>query len=519
MPESCANRATPGKSTAAKAVQEPHSTVVHRALPTWTDFFSRPVEGSPTVRARMSVIRHLLWKVYREAGQLADSAEKILNHQRDELAPKNLEEMESAIARLRQVRATGTKEEIQAEMRRLETSANQWLNAYPNASIRDNVEGFVTMAILLFAFRQFFFQPMVIPTGSAQPTFNGITSEDLRFTGQQVPNVLVRAAEWALFGYHYVEVIATEDGEFAGVEGPAPGSAIQNLLGRKFLVRVGNREYPVSTSMSEGRQDFPRHMSLVNEYGTFPQRRFKAGEPIIRCRIKSGDRLFVDRVTYNFRRPQRGETVVFKSLKHPGMTANTHYIKRLIALGGETVTIGDDRHVTINGRRIESTDSGFEKVYSFDTSLHPASSRYSGHVNGIGFAEGYWFSPHEVEYELMRSADPSAKAGLAQIASEKAAIWRGFTNATMIPSAGPLREQFLRNKAQLDSMSRSTPNFPDAANGLTVPAGQVLCFGDNTMNSSDSRMWPLPYFPEERIVGCSGWVFWPLSTRWGWSQH
>jgi hypothetical protein len=29
MPESCANRATLGKSTAAKAVQEPHSTDVH----------------------------------------------------------------------------------------------------------------------------------------------------------------------------------------------------------------------------------------------------------------------------------------------------------------------------------------------------------------------------------------------------------------------------------------------------------------------------------------------------------
>ena len=29
----------------------------------------------------MSVLRHFLWKVYREAGQLADSAEKIPNPQ------------------------------------------------------------------------------------------------------------------------------------------------------------------------------------------------------------------------------------------------------------------------------------------------------------------------------------------------------------------------------------------------------------------------------------------------------
>lgn len=468
----------------------------------------------------MSVIRHLLWKVYREAGQLAESAQKILDHQRDQLPAKNVDEMAAAITRLQEVRRTGNKDEIRAEMRRLEESANQWLRAYPNASVRDNLEGFFTMALLLFAFRQFFFQPMVIPTGSAQPTFNGITSEDMRFTGEKVPNPAVRALEWALFGYHYVEVIATEDGELSlGVEGPAPASALANLLGKKFLIRVGNRDYPVSSSMSEGRLDFLRHMSLVNEYGTPPQRRFKAGEPIIRCRMKSGDRLFVDRITYNFRRPQRGETVVFKSLKHPGMTPNTHYIKRLIATGGETVKIGDDRHVSINGRRLEATDKGFEKVYSFDPALHPASSRYSGHVNGTGFAEGQWFSSHESEYELQRSQDPASKTLLARIAEEKTQIWRGFTNAALVPKTEPMREQFLRSKGLLDNASRSTPNFPDASTEFTVRPGHVLCFGDNTMNSSDSRMWGVADFPEERIVGCSGWVFWPLSTRWGWSQH
>jgi signal peptidase I len=466
----------------------------------------------------MSVIRHFLWKAYRDAGHLADSAQKILDHQRDQLAEKNIAEMTAAIARLQQVRKTGSKEEIRAEMKRLEESANQWLKAYPNASVRDNLEGFLTMAVLLFAFRQFFFQPMVIPTGSAQPTFNGITSEDLRFTGEKVPNFAVQTLEWALFGYHYVEVIATEDGEFGGVEGPEPASALRNLVGRHFVVRVGTRDYSVSTSMSEGRQDFVRHMSLVNEYGTLSKRRFKAGEPIIRCRVKSGDRLFVDRLTYNFRRPSRGETVVFKSLKHPGMTPNTHYIKRLIATGGEKVRIGDDRHVYINDRRMETADRGFDRVYSFDPSKHPASSHYSGHVNGTGFAEGHWFSSHEAEYELEHSGDPAAKSSLAQIAVEKAAIWRGFTNATLIPTGEPLREQFLRSKGQLDNVSRSTPNFADTTSEFTVRPGHVLCFGDNTMNSSDSRMWGVPDFPEERIVGCSGWVFWPLSIRWGWSQ-
>lgn len=467
----------------------------------------------------MSPIRYLFWKVYREAGHLADQAAKILNHQRDQLSEKNIAETEAAIARLRDARKTGSKDDIRAAMKALEDTANAQLLPYPNAGIRENLEGFLTMALLLFTFRQFFFQPMVIPTGSAQPTFNGITAEDLRFTKEPLPNPVMQKLEWALFGYHYYELIATEEGELRGVQPSRGGSGLLGVLKKDFDLQVGNTVYRVSTSMSDTPHDFMRHMCLVNEYGmTMPQRYFKAGEPIIRCRVKSGDRLFVDRLTYNFRRPSRGETVVFKSLKHPGMTPNTHYIKRLIATGGERVRIGNDRHVYINGTALDSKTPGFEHVYSFDPARHPMSSVYSGHVNGNGFAEGLWFSTSDVEYELSRSSDPEAKAKLATVRADKEAIWRGFTNAVQVPKEEPLRNMFVQQKARLDAFTRSTGNFPDSETEFTVRPDHVLCFGDNTMNSSDSRMWGVPDFPEERIVGRSGWVFWPLSSRWGWSQ-
>jgi hypothetical protein len=116
----------------------------------------------------------------------------------------------------------------------------------------------------------------------------------------------------------------------------------------------------------------------------------------------------------------------------------------------------------------------------------------------------------------MRSADPDKAAKLAAISAEKGAIWRGYTNAAFAPKDEPLARRFLQNKAFLDARASATPNFPDAATEFTVRPGHVLCFGDNTMNSSDSRMWGVADFPEDRIVGCSGWVFWPLSPRWGW---
>jgi signal peptidase I len=467
----------------------------------------------------MSPFRYVFWRSYREAGHLAEQARKILDHQRDLLAPARIAELEEAIAHLESVRTTGSRDDIAAAMTRVEATAQTSLLAYPHASLRENVEGLLTMGIVLFAFRQFFFQPMAIPTGSAQPTFNGITCEDLRYNGGSVPNLAVQAVEWALFGYHYYEVIADEDGEFGGV-GPSNGSGgLTGALRKNFDLQVGKVTYTVGTSMSEGPYDFMRHMGLANDYGTLPQRYFKKGEPIIRCRVKSGDRLMVDRITYNFRTPRRGDTVVFKSMQHPGMTPNTHYIKRLVGLGGESVRIGDDRHLVVNGKRLDATTPGFEGVYGFDAAQHPASSRYSGHVNGLGFAEGSWFSTHEAEYELLHSPDASAQQQLKAIAEEKAKAWQAFTNPAAAAPDGTVNGRIAQQRSRLESMTLSTPNFRDSKAEVAVRPGHVLCFGDNTMNSSDSRMWPVPDFPQERIVGKSGWVFWPLSRRWGWSQH
>ena len=464
----------------------------------------------------MSPFRYAFWSIYREAGHLCEQARKILDHQRDLLKPERISELEQAITHLEATRSTGSREEIAAAMTRVEATAQTSLMAYPNASLRENVEGLLTMGIVLFAFRQFFFQPMAIPTGSAQPTFNGITCEDLRYNGGSVPNPAVQAVEWALFGYHYHEVIAQQDGELGGVSPSTSSSGLLGAFRKTFDLEVGPVTYTVATSMSESSSDFLRHMGLANDHGTFPQRTFKKGEPIIRCRVKSGDRLMVDRITYNFRTPRRGDTVVFKSMQHPGMTANTHYIKRLVGLGGETVRIGNDRHVVIDGRRLDASTPGFERVYSFEPSKHPASSVYSGHVNGLGYAEGSWFSTHEAEYELLHSTDATARKQLEAIADEKVKIWNSFTNA--IPSGGE-GGRWAKQRSLLEAATRSTQNFPDAKSEVRVRPGHVLCLGDNTMNSSDSRMWPVPDFPQERIVGKSGWVFWPLSRRWGWSQH
>ncbi|MFT6863958.1 MAG: signal peptidase I, partial [Akkermansiaceae bacterium] len=74
---------------------------------------------------------------------------------------------------------------------------------------------------------------------------------------------------------------------------------------------------------------------------------FKKGDPIFQGYLTSGDLVLVDKVSYHFRQPKRGESFVFDTRDIPtngpqnlsSQQAGTHYIKRLAAVPGDDVQI------------------------------------------------------------------------------------------------------------------------------------------------------------------------------------
>lgn len=69
----------------------------------------------------------------------------------------------------------------------------------------------------------------------------------------------------------------------------------------------------------------------------------------MRSTLVEGDRIFVDKITYRFRPPTRGEIIVFKYPLEP----KKDFVKRLIAFGGEEVEIRDGV-IVINGKQLEA---------------------------------------------------------------------------------------------------------------------------------------------------------------------
>ncbi|HAW01553.1 MAG TPA: hypothetical protein DCX10_07440, partial [Verrucomicrobiales bacterium] len=153
-------------------------------------------------------IRWLTSKKVRTAVQMRHHVWKYVNAQRDLMQPKAIESLESSIQGVTD--AINRKEgalNLEDSLESLEKSANQWLKPYPNAGLRENIEVFLVAAAVVLAFRSFFFQPMAIPSGSAQPTFFGITEENLRYKPDaEIPSGLKKIYFSWIKGEKYYQV-------------------------------------------------------------------------------------------------------------------------------------------------------------------------------------------------------------------------------------------------------------------------------------------------------------------------
>ena len=394
------------------------------------------------------ILRWFLSKKVRQAVDMCRQVRKLISAQRDLLSPEEIQEISKAARELSNAVAAGDRlEGIETRMKNLEKVANANLKPYPSASLRENIEVFLVTGAVVLALRTFFFQPMAIPSGSAQPTLWGITSEN--FLGRpdvKFPTGLKRLFQSCWSGIHYYDEAAQEGGELRIGE-------IERVLRfiRKQTLWVGNKPYTFWFPVDD----------LKQRAGLFDGQMIRKGEEFIKLKVISGDHLFVNRLIYNFRQPRRGQIIVFYSDHIPGLIEETHYIKRLIARGGEHLSFGNDRHVYINGERLDASNPGFENVYSFDPKQPPERDRYSGHVNNF----------------------ISRRSGGGDLALL----------------------------------------FPDEKAEFVVRANHCLAFGDNTMNSKDGRDWG--DFPQEFVMGKASFVFWPVGdrdhapSRFGWGYR
>jgi signal peptidase I len=378
-----------------------------------------------------------LSRQFRHALEMRKHIWKIRSFQKDELTPQALRAIDDGIRAFDDLlRSRPSSAALTAGIREFETCANRWLRPYANASIRENVEVFLVAIGVAMAIRTFFLQPFKIPTGSMQPTLYGVHFEDLRANPKaEAPGLLGKVASAVFRGEFFHEIVAEDDGRILRVE-PRRSIAFINfqdvVLEYRSASGAREKKHRVWFSPVDGHGGDLRGFvgGVVGQTGLYQPlpvgERFKKGDFILRLRDSAGDHLFVDRVSYNFRSPKRGEIIVFETRGIQGLAQDQFYIKRLVGLGGETLRLGDDRHLTIDGKRLDASAPHFEKVYGFQGP--PAESEYSGHVNAA------------VAVSLNRGANIA-------------------------------------------------PLFRTERMEYQIPPGRYMVMGDNTLNSLDSRAW------------------------------
>src|SRR5881296_1431755 len=161
------------------------------------------------------ILRWFLSRKVRQAVDMRRQVRKLVGAQRDLLSPEEIQEISKAARELSNAIAAGERlEGLEKRMKNLEKVANENLKPYPSASLRENIEVFLVTGAVVLALRTFFFQPMAIPSGSAQPTLWGITSENLRGKPDaKMPQGLDRLIQTCWAGTHYFHKVAGNSGE------------------------------------------------------------------------------------------------------------------------------------------------------------------------------------------------------------------------------------------------------------------------------------------------------------------
>jgi signal peptidase I len=398
------------------------------------------------------------WK--SEALHLAKGARKFVNYKRDLLKENLVAEIESRRNDLLAAVKSGDKTKAAEASKMLNAACENSLPLEkPLGWFEENVEVMFVAIVIALGLRAYYLQPFRIPTGSMQPTLNGIIGKPL--PQAEWPSLPQRWMEKILRGRSYVRVVNDQD-RFLAVT-PQNRVDIRDVQFMHFFSRSELHftdspplRLPAPTNpctqigLAEAIQTASRNGGLLPK-----------GTVLCEGTVDSGDLVLVDKFSYHFRKPERGEVFVFDTLGIRGIhersgeqAAGSHYIKRLCGVPGDTLQI-QSPNLLIDGRIAK--EPGIQRV-----------------IHGEGD-----FAINPNGYAL---ADSRELLGRSQTIS-----------------------QYLASPDDKLSL---------AGNNARPGMREYAALGDNTGNSLDSRYWgPVREF---NLVGPALFSLWPVTTgHWG----
>lgn len=374
----------------------------------------------------MFFIKSKLDKATAKATELLHLGQKVYDYRYDILPPSDVDELKGSMEHLREILNSKEKtvESIDKGMVRLDKIAKRCGgDIYPVRFLPDNIELILVATILALGIRTFFFQPFTIPTNSMYPSYYGMTPKV--YTEETAePGFMERVFRTIVLGSKHFKVSTKAGGELT-IPLFAKGNDLSVLGGIRFekargtrllIVPVPNRLYTFYVGKEAVKVKVPWDFSLedvileayypqyssfrevlkraialgqvtMTEYGPAIKTgiKIKPNESVLNFDILSGDMLFVDRISYHFRKPKIGEPIVFPTERIEGMRRpdgspeERYFIKRLVGIGGDILEVKEPI-LYRNGAPIEGA-----KAFELN---HQKESPYRGYAAAGALSEG-----------------------------------------------------------------------------------------------------------------------------------
>src|ERR1700719_1957415 len=142
-------------------------------------------------------------------------AQKYLRYKRDVLDTETYDAVAAEIRRLHAALQQRDRTQIEARAEELDAKLHQLTPVTWESHWRENCEVILVAIVVAVVIRSYFLQPFKIPTGSMQPTLNGIIGRPMTATP---PNIFRQVAEFILRGRNYINVVSEQDDQVLQIE-------------------------------------------------------------------------------------------------------------------------------------------------------------------------------------------------------------------------------------------------------------------------------------------------------------